>query len=110
MNVDMKFLVSCPLCCYALAGDLCLQKLMIGCLWAIVLADLKTFTIRCEKQTPNQEHMWELPVWPVDAGQWLVISAGAKEILVAWMLQWQLQSHGWVLMHSWLSTRPPPNR
>lgn len=48
---------------------------------------------------------------PGDAGRWLVVTAGAKEVLMAWLLHWHQDSEGcWQLKHEWLSTRPPPNR
>lgn len=54
------------------------------------------------------------------AGVSVMISAGAKEVLMAWQLTWrgshapgnnaalQPQSKGLMLEHQWLSTRPPP--
>ncbi|KAL0043118.1 hypothetical protein WJX79_009758 [Trebouxia sp. C0005] len=43
--------------------------------------------------------------------RWLVVTAGAKEVLMAWLLQWNQDCEGkWHLSHHWLSTRPPPRR
>ncbi|DBA76394.1 TPA: hypothetical protein ACH3X1_010099 [Trebouxia sp. C0004] len=48
---------------------------------------------------------------PAGPGLWLVVTAGAKEVLMAWLLQWKQNSEGkWHLSHHWLSTRPPPHR
>ncbi len=39
------------------------------------------------------------------------MTAGAKEVLMAWLLQWNQDYEGkWHLSHYWLSTRPPPHR
>ena len=51
------------------------------------------------------------PTWRFVAGVWLVVTAGAKEVLMAWLLQWNQDCEGkWHLSHHWLSTRPPPHR
>ncbi|KAA6428663.1 MAG: hypothetical protein FRX49_01538 [Trebouxia sp. A1-2] len=48
---------------------------------------------------------------PAAPGRWLVVTAGAKEVLMAWLLQWNQDCEGkWHLSHHWLSTRPPPRR
>ena len=40
-----------------------------------------------------------------------MVTAGAKEVLMAWRLCWSHNAEGdWKLTHQWLSTRPPPHR
>ena len=40
-----------------------------------------------------------------------MVTAGAKEVLMAWRLCWSHNVEGdWKLTHQWLSTRPPPHR
>ena len=44
------------------------------------------------------------------AGSWYVITAGSKEVLMAWRFSFQASSSsaGVSLQHQWLATRPPP--
>ena len=45
------------------------------------------------------------------AGSWYVITAGSKEVLMAWNLSFEpssCSSAGVSLQHQWLATRPPP--
>ena len=43
---------------------------------------------------------------------WLVVSAGTKLVLMAWLLRWQQDSatRYWSVVHEQLGLRPPPGR
>ena len=48
-----------------------------------------------------------------DAGlSWLVVSAGTKLVLMAWLLRWQqdVATRQWSMVHEQLGLRPPPGR
>lgn len=50
---------------------------------------------------------------PSDAGlSWMVVSAGTKLVLMAWLLRWQqdVGTHHWSMAHEQLGLRPPPGR
>ncbi len=50
---------------------------------------------------------------PSDAGlSWVVVSAGTKLVLMAWLLRWQqdVGTHHWSMAHEQLGLRPPPGR
>ena len=52
-------------------------------------------------------------ILPSGAGlSWLVVSAGTKLVLMAWLLRWQQDSatRHWSMVHEQLGLRPPPGR
>lgn len=63
-------------------------------------------------QSPAQKHAVDpaTTVFCMAAGSWYLVTAGSKEVLMAWRFSFQAcsSSAGVSLKHQWLATRPPP--